>query len=268
MVRREATHSLRVQVPPGQAPKHSEAGSGLGAKSSGSSGASKASCGRERRSGPQHKVNAAASTYSQPKGVWEGRAAHVTAKATDSTRESERVLDLPGVGVAARSEGKVWNMGDPPRQPSWAKTRGIRRNAESRGSREGVRGARSTDEGGQDKPLEGRGPALVERATGVSAREWTGRPDLTTPAGMSLPNTHENSNVRSGREPSGTVRGSSNRAWGGPSGVTTWGVRGLGRALVQATFIRPSVSRVRENRMHGLNGGHWKPGPHHAATGA
>jgi hypothetical protein len=42
-------------------------------------------------------VNAAASSYSQPKGVREGRAAHVTAKATDSTGDSEPVLDLPGV---------------------------------------------------------------------------------------------------------------------------------------------------------------------------
>ena len=42
-------------------------------------------------------MNAAASSYSQPKGVREGRAAHVTAKATDSSLESERLLDLLGV---------------------------------------------------------------------------------------------------------------------------------------------------------------------------
>ena len=35
----------------------------------------------------------------------------------------------------------------------------------------------------------------------------------------------------------------------------------------QATPVRPSVSRVRENRMHGLNGGHWRPEPA-MATGA
>lgn len=34
-----------------------------------------------------------------------------------------------------------------------------------------------------------------------------------------------------------------------------------------ATPVRPSVSRVRENRMHGLNGGLWRPGPA-MATGA
>jgi hypothetical protein len=42
-------------------------------------------------------VNVVASSYFQPKGVSEGRAAHITAKATDSTPEPERVLDFPGV---------------------------------------------------------------------------------------------------------------------------------------------------------------------------
>ena len=42
-------------------------------------------------------MNAAASSDFQPKGVQEGRAAHVTAKATDSIPDSERMLDLFGV---------------------------------------------------------------------------------------------------------------------------------------------------------------------------
>jgi len=45
-------------------------------------------------------------------------------------------------------------------------------NAEGVGRRQGVRGARSTDEGGVHKPPEGEGPALVARATGVSVRAW------------------------------------------------------------------------------------------------
>jgi hypothetical protein len=45
----------------------------------------------------RNKVNASASSNYQPKGVWEGRAAHITAKATDSILELERKLDLPGV---------------------------------------------------------------------------------------------------------------------------------------------------------------------------
>ena len=38
----------------------------------------------EQTGGPQQSVNATDSTDYQPKGVWEGRAAHGTAKATDS----------------------------------------------------------------------------------------------------------------------------------------------------------------------------------------
>ena len=43
------------------------------------------------------KVNAVASTYSQPKGVTEGRTAHVTVKATDSIPKPDGMLDLCGV---------------------------------------------------------------------------------------------------------------------------------------------------------------------------
>jgi len=50
---------------------------------------------------------------------------------------------------------------DPTRRPSQAKTARIRPKAENVRSREGVRGARSTEEGGQYKPLEGRSPASV-----------------------------------------------------------------------------------------------------------
>ena len=42
-------------------------------------------------------MNAIASSNCQPKGVWEGRAAHVTAKATDSILEPDGMLDLFGV---------------------------------------------------------------------------------------------------------------------------------------------------------------------------
>jgi len=61
---------------------------------------------RERGSGPQLYVNAAAPSQYQPKGVREGRAAHATAKATDSARLGpERELDLPGVWAVARLSG-------------------------------------------------------------------------------------------------------------------------------------------------------------------
>ena len=84
----------------------------------------KSPCNRgEQVSGPQHKVNAEASSNYQPKGVWEGRAAHVTAKATDSILDSERKLDLPGVWAAARWERTARNRRDPTRQPESGKDR-------------------------------------------------------------------------------------------------------------------------------------------------
>ena len=65
--------------------------------------------------------------------------------------------------MAARTDRKMRNTGDPNRQPSQAKTRGNRIESEGRGSRKGVRGAGSTEEDG-DNPLEGSGPASVTDA--------------------------------------------------------------------------------------------------------
>ena len=133
----------------------------------------------------RNQVNAeqASSNY-QPKGVWEregnaprvtqrrvtGRACHLRAKARDSIREApERVLDLPGVVATARFDRTMWNTGDPNQQPRSGKDRTYKARAENGRSWEGVRGAHSTREGGE-KPLEGRGPALVTLAKQVSAR--------------------------------------------------------------------------------------------------
>jgi hypothetical protein len=69
-------------------------------------------------------VNAeqASSDY-QPKGVWGGRADHITAKATDSFPRPEGKLDAPGVLAAARCEGTVGNTRGPPWQPTLGKDR-------------------------------------------------------------------------------------------------------------------------------------------------
>jgi hypothetical protein len=126
---------------------------------------------RKRSCGPQHEVNPAASSDYQPKGVWSGRAAHATAKATDSGRELEQPLDRSGVEGAGRSERAMRNTGGPRRQPSQAKTARISSQGESGRSRKGVRGAHSSDEG-SDKLPERESPAVVVRASRVSARAW------------------------------------------------------------------------------------------------
>ena len=119
----------------------------------------------------RNKVNAEqASSDFQPKGDWECRAGHVAAKAKHSTRSNPaRVLGLSGVLAAARSERRVWNTRGPTWQPTSGKDWTYKARAESGQSQEGVREARSTDEGG-DKPLEGRGLTWVRPGLRVSAR--------------------------------------------------------------------------------------------------
>jgi hypothetical protein len=116
-------------------------------------------------------VNAIASSHLQPKGVWEGRAAHVTAKATDSMLDPERTLDFPGVWAAARFHRDSRNRRDPTWQPTSGKDRAYKGHPEIARSQEGVRGANSTVEGG-DNPSEGRRPASVTPELRVSARAW------------------------------------------------------------------------------------------------
>ena len=160
MVRPDQTpSSSRVKVPSRQASEHLVAGPSSEKRFSGPSGASKASLGGSQTTG-RNKVNAVASKKYQPKGVWDGRAAHITAKATDSASNPKAYWTSPGFEAAARRESVMRDRRDPTRQPSQAKTPGIRPKAETERSREGVRGARSTEESG-DKLLEGRGPASV-----------------------------------------------------------------------------------------------------------
>ena len=72
----------------------------------------------------RNRVNTTASSHYQPKGDWEGRAAHVTAKATDSTRKDRSVCwNSPGYEVVARFEGAVRNTRGPHRRPALGKDR-------------------------------------------------------------------------------------------------------------------------------------------------
>src|SRR5574338_1465462 len=68
--------------------------------------------GRQAR-GPQHEVKPADSTDSQS----EGRAAHVTAKATPAKRDPVRDDGLGGVWGAARVQGPSRNTREPSAQP-------------------------------------------------------------------------------------------------------------------------------------------------------
>jgi hypothetical protein len=76
--------------------------------------------------GRNKSVNARASSKYRPKGVWEGRAALVTAEGNRQHPGPDRMLDLLGVGVPSGPGGTsgqtTWNGRDPTWQPSRAKT--------------------------------------------------------------------------------------------------------------------------------------------------
>jgi RNA-directed DNA polymerase len=133
--------------------------------------------GRKRSDGPQRVVNVeqASSNY-QPKGDWERRAGHVTAKAMHSAGESERALGLPGVLAAARREGTMRNRREPSRRSTSDAATGISAERESESSRAAVRGGHSTVEGVENTP-EGRAPALVEREDAGKCEGMAARPN-------------------------------------------------------------------------------------------
>ena len=133
--------------------------------------------GRKQSDGPQRVVNVeqASSNY-QPKGDWERRAGHVTAKATHSTGESERVLGLPGVLAAARREGVVRNRREPSRRSTSDEATRISAEREIGSCRAAVRGGHSTVEGA-DNALEGRTPASVVRANAGKCEGMAARPN-------------------------------------------------------------------------------------------
>jgi hypothetical protein len=159
-----------------------------------------------------------ASSEYQPKGDWGGRAGHVTAKATDSARDPEERWTSPGYWRRHVLKGRCGTRETLPGAPCRAKDHAYKGQTENAGSREGVRGAHSTEEGGE-KPLEGRGPALVTPQAEVSARAWS--TDPTTPKRKC-----ENSNDGYGYVPSGAGRGGSMRCMTGSTGVTSCGKRG------------------------------------------
>jgi len=190
----------------------------------------------EQGSGPQpSQVNAAASSDYQPKGVREGRAAHITAKAIDNVLPI-RMDTGPLRGICGGTLPQLCAEQERPYPTAdKAKTARIRHKTEIAQSREGVRGVRSTEEGGQEKPLEGRDPASVMAAKG--------KREGMSPKGTNNP---EQQSARTLLHPM-VDRQVAHRAMHAASG-------------------RPSVSRVLENCTHGLNGRIRKPGP--KATGA
>jgi len=122
---------------------------------------------REQVRGPQHEVKPAASKDQQ----WEGRAAHVTAKATPAARESGWAEGFPGVLGAARGQGEGRNTRGPSASrpspqvaPCKSKTKGADEQRKSEGSIVPLMGVKKNAPGG-------RGPSrLIPDSRGTDWR--------------------------------------------------------------------------------------------------
>jgi len=223
----------------------------------------------EQARGPQHEVKPAASTELQPA----GRAAHVTAKATPLAQEPKRAGGCGGVWGAARVQGQVWNVRGPSARPESGQASSYKPKAKSRRVQRESEGIVVLDGAVQAEPTKavrhnaagGKGPC-GGHADGAGKREGM--------AGQTGPNDPGGDEPREQvRQPQRQLWAAAKRAPGSRHfhascvhcrGLTTSGRRGdglpgavllerVGRTMLRAD--RPLVSRVREIRMHGLNGG-------------
>jgi hypothetical protein len=223
----------------------------------------------EQARGPQHEVKPAASTDLQPA----GRAAHVTAKATPLAQEPKRAGGCGGVWGAARVQGVVWNTRDPSARPESGQACSYKPKAKSRRAQRESEGIVVLDGEAKAEPTKavrhnaagGKGPC------GGHAEIAGKREGMAGEIGPSDPG---------GDEPREEVRQLQRQLWaaakrhrvaGTPTRCvsTSGGVTSSGRrwgSLPGAVLLaredrvmlradRPLVSRVREIRMHGLNGG-------------
>ena len=208
---------------------------------------------RKQQRGPQHEVKLAASKEKQSG----SRAAHVTAKATLDAPGfgQERASSLGGVGSAARVEGGVRNTGDPSASPSSRQRASYKPTAKSSAAQRESEGLVVPSMVATNNATGGKGPCFG-RARSEGKREGM--------AATSGPN------YLAARSCDAQVQQAQRELWARaerrcPSRRRTNEharsdaracVRGRGvNLVVQAPSRRSSVSRVRENRKHGLKGG-------------
>ena len=178
-----------------------------------------------------------------------GRAHHVRAKATDCVWGlGDATQDPSGVRKAARVHRQVRNRRDPTQRLASSKDPGYKPSAKCQGvgrESEGLVVLRKPMKvGGGKGPCFGHG---VQRRTcgGMVARP--NNPEVKArQASSHLGFTAECHQPRFGK-------------WRSTPGVTPWSCHPSGVAAgAHADARRPSVSRMREIRTYGLNGGRWK----------
>lgn len=185
-----------------------------------------------------------------------GRAGHFAAKATDcGTVVTGDPQDALGVGEGARSEGLVRNRRGPTRRPTSGEGGGYKPTAKCHRAGRESEGLVVPEMVATRTPPEGRGPALValwDRGKGEGMPYWANYPfDEARKPGREL------SVVAKPDVPTVVAIASHE-----PPGVTTPGrmAGNVAWASDASGTGRPSVSRVREIRMHGLKGGFRSPG--------
>ena len=203
---------------------------------------------RKPARGPQPHVKPAASSDLQP----ESRAGHVAAKATSAMPQSGgvRIAGLGGVWGVARVHRDERNARGPSARPWSGQSGSYKPPAKSSRAQRESEGVvvpriivRQNAMGGKD-PCFGR------------ARNEGKRKGMAGKTGPNLPDSHKW--VVNARQPQHELRMPANRQHGSLSrlrGDSRSDVRDIVRCGEHAASGRPSVSRVREIRMHGLKGG-------------
>ena len=217
---------------------------------------------REQERGPQHQVKPAASTQEQ----CGSRAEHVAAKATLAVRKSEAAPAASPAGVrgAARAQGSMGNRRDPSARPASGQRGAYKPKVKSRRVQRESEGVVVLAMAVQNNAAGGKGPCFGHARRKGKCEGMDGK---------TVPNyPHVREHAVKAREPGREL-------WAGAerhatlSGDPTKPVRSDARTggctsgrwlAVHAPSRRPSVSRVREIRTHGLNGG---PTNHRAVCG-
>jgi hypothetical protein len=206
---------------------------------------------REQQRGPQHEVKLAASTEKQSG----SRAAHVTAKATSGAQVSERAVGPGGVRSAARVEREARNTRDPSASPSSGQGAPHKPEAKSAAVQRESEGTVVPAMVAQNNATGGKGPCFGHarsegKREGMAAKSGPNDPDART---CDVQVREPQRELWAGAERRDSLRHRTTKRMRHDARVC---VRGRGDHLVvHAPSRRPSVSRVREIRTHGLKGG-------------
>jgi hypothetical protein len=223
----------------------------------------------EQARGPQHEVKPAASTDLQPA----GRAAHVTAKATPLAQEPKRAGGCGGVGGAARVQGQVRNVRDPSARPESGQARSYKPKAKSSRAQRESEGIVVLDGAAQAPSTKavrhnaagGKGPCgghaeIAGKREGMAGQTGPNDPVGEEPSDK-VRQLQRQLWAAAKRAPGGRVYVQYRVAGGDALAVTCKASSAPAQPLPSgagphnAACRRPPVSRVREIRTHGLNGG-------------